>query len=160
MIFESLFECTYPVATEPVEFKTHPTISEIEATRCGFVRCKDEDSRMDIHTSKSTAAIVMECWTGNILPPYTNIRHKNLNPYDFSLDNLEILVVDDPQRIANEKAFLENTVSQMLLREEIFGDKRDMEDYFKQLGIPQRFIKAWSRKSKQYNSKQFENDFI
>lgn len=160
MVFESLFQCTYPVPTEPVVFKTHPEIPEIEASRCGFVRCKDEDSRIDYHTKKSISAIVMECWTGSVLPPYTNIRHKNLNPYDFSLDNLEILVVDDPQRIANEKAFLDNTVNQMLLREEMFGEYRDMEDYFKQLGISQRYIKAWARKSKQYKMKQFENALL
>ena len=148
MVFESLFQCTYPVPNEPVIFKTHPTIPQIEASKCGFVRCKNEDHRLDALTSKSTAAIVMECWTGQVLPPYTNVRHKNLNPYDFSLDNLEILVVDDPERIANEKRFFENTVEQMLLREEMFGEKRDMLDYFKQLGIPQRFIKGWMKHSK------------
>ncbi len=102
----------------------------------------------------------MECWTGQVLPPYTNVRHKNLNPYDFHLDNLEILVVDDPDRIANEKIFLENTVDQMLLREEMFGEYRDMESYFRQLGVPQKFIKAWMKKSKQYKSKQFENALL
>ena len=102
----------------------------------------------------------MECWTGKVLPPYTNVRHKNLNPYDFHLDNLEILVVDDPQRIVNEKIFFENTVDQMLLREEMFGEYRDMEDYFKQLGIPQKFIKSWMKRSKQYKLKQFENALL
>jgi len=160
LIFESLFQCTYPVRTEPIEFRTHPTIPEIEATRCGFVRCKNEDSRMDVYTSKTTGAIVMECWTGQVLPPYTNVRHKNLNPYDFHLDNLEILVVDDPDRIEKEKIFFENTVNQMLLREEMFGEYRDMEAYFRQLGIPQKFIKGWLKKSTRSKSKQFENALL
>ena len=160
MVFESLFQCTYPVPTEPVEFKTHPTIPEIEASRCGFVRCKVEDTPVRVYSAKTIGAIVMECWTGEILKPFTNVRHKNLNPYDFHLDNLEILVVDDPERIVKEKVFFDNTVAQMLIREEMFGDYRDMEAYFIQLGIPHKFIKGWLKKSTHHKSKQFENHYI
>ena len=73
-----------------------------------------------------------------------------MNPYDLRIENLEILVVDDPQRIENEKRFFKNTVNQMLIREQMFGEYRDMEEYFKQLGIPAKFINGWKRtKAKQ-----------
>jgi hypothetical protein len=76
------------------------------------------------------------------------------------LDNLEILVVDDPERIAKEKVFFDNTEAHMLIREEMCGDYRDMEAYFIQLGIPHKFIKGWLKKSTHHKSKQFENHYI
>ena len=160
MIFESLFQCTYPVATYPVEFKTHPAIPELEASRCGVVRCKDEEGLVQNYTKKSTAHIVFETWSGEELKPFTNIRYKNLNPYDTSYDNLEILVLHCPIRIANEKKFTENTVEQMLLREEMFGHKRDMVDYFTKLGIAQRYIKAWQKVSPKYKMKQSKKELV
>ena len=160
MVFESLFQCTYPVATYPVEFKTHPTIPELEASYCGVVRCKNDDDRIDYYTKKSTAHIVFECWSGEELRPFTNLRFKNLNPYDTSYENIEILVLHCPIRIANEKKFTENTIKQMLIREEIFGHKRDMVEYFKQLGIPQRYIKQWEKVSPQCKSKQYQNELV
>ena len=160
MVFESLFQCTYPVATYPVEFRTHPTIPELEASYCGVVRCKHEDGLVHNYTSKSAAHIVFECWTGEELKPFTNMRFKNLNSYDTSYENLEILVLHCPIRIANEKKFLENTVDQMLIREELFGHKRDMVDYFTQLGIAQRYIKAWQKVSPQHKAKQFKNEMV
>jgi hypothetical protein len=158
LVFESLFQCTYPVATYPVEFKTHPTIPELEASYCGVVRCKNDDDKVDYYSHKSTAHIVFECWSGSELLPYTNLRYKNLNVYDTSYENLEILVLHCPDRIAKEKKFMENTVDQMLIREELFGHKRDMEDYFKELGIAQRYIKAWQKVSPQHKSKQFKGE--
>ena len=160
MVFESLFQCTYPVPTYPVEFKTHPTIPELEASYCGVVRCKGDDDLVHNYTKKGTAHIVLECWSGQELKPFTNIRFKNLNPYDTSYENIEILVLHCPERIANEKKFLENTVEQMLIREELFGHKRDMEQYFTQLGIAQRYIKAWQKVSPQYKSKQFKSEMV
>ena len=160
MVFESLFQCTYPVATYPVEFKTHPTIPELEASYCGVVRCKNDDDKVDYYSHKSTAHIVFECWSGEELKPYTNLRFKNLNIYDTSYENLQILDLHCPIRIANEKKFLENTVQQMLIREEIFGHKRDMVEYFTQLGIAHRYIKAWQKVSPQHKLKQTESALL
>jgi len=160
LVFESLFHCTYPVATYPVEFRNHPTIPELEASYCGVVRCKIDDGLVHNYTSKSTAHIVFECWTGEELKPFTNMRFKNLNPYDTSYENLEVLVLHCPIRIAKEKNFTENTVKQMLIREELFGHKRDMEEYFKQLGIAQRYIKAWQHASLNNKSKQYKNEMV
>jgi len=153
LVYRSLFECTYPVHEGTPVFKTHPTIPELEASRCGYVRTVDSEHRIDAYSTKSLAAIVYECWSQSVLKPFTNIRYKNLNPYDLSYDNLEILVVDDPERIEKEKRFMENTVDQMLLREQMFGEYRDMEDYFKQLGIPTKYINMWKKKSPSYNPK-------
>ena len=160
MIFESIFHCTYPVATYPVEFKTHPTIPELEASYCGVVRCKVDDVPVYNYTKKGTAHIVFECWTGKELLPYTNLRYKNLNIYDTSFENIEILNLHCPIRIEKEKEFTVNTVKQMLIREEIFGHKRNMVDYFTQLGIPQRYIRAWQNASPQYKSKQFKSEMV
>ena len=160
MVFESLFHCVYPVANYPVEFKPHPTIPELEASYCGVVRCKDEEGLVHNYTHKSTAHIVFECWTGQELAPYTNLRFKNLNIYDTSFENIEILDLHCPIRIAKEKKFTENTVNQMLLREKLFGHKRDMEEYFTQLGVPQRYIKAWMKESLKDKVKQTETNFI
>ena len=160
MVFESLFHCVYPVANYPVEFKDHPSIPEIEASYCGVVKCKDEEGLVHNYTKKSTAHLVFETWSGQELKPFTNIRYKNLNPYDTSYDNLEILVLHCPIRIANEKKFTENTVEQMLLREKLFGHKRNMEEYFTQLGVPQRYIKAWQKVSQQPKLKQTENTLL
>ena len=160
MVFESIFHCTYPVATYPVEFRNHPTIPELEASYCGVVRCKVDDMPVYNYTKKGTAHIVFECWTGKELRPYTNLRFKNLNPYDTSYENIEILDLHCPVRIAKEKKFLENTVEQMLIREEIFGHRRDMTQYFIQLGIAQRYINAWQRVSPQHKSKQFKSEMV
>jgi hypothetical protein len=160
LIYESLFQCTYPVHSEPVVFKSHPTIPQIEASKCGVVRCKSEEDRIDYYSKKGIPHLVWECWTGEELKPFTNIRYKNLNFYDTSFENLEILVVDDKGRQDKERQFLINTVDQMLLREEIFGDRRDMVDYFTELGVPQRFIKAWQKVSPQHKAKLFEKALI
>jgi len=160
LVFESLFHCVYPVATYPVEFKNHPTVPELEASYCGVVRCKVEDGLVHNYTKKGTAHIVFECWTGVELAPYTNLRFKNLNPYDTSYENIEILDLHCPVRIAKEKEFTVNTVNQMLLREKLFGHKRDMVEYFTQLGIPQRYIKQWQNASPQHKSKLFEKALI
>lgn len=160
MIFESIFHCIYPVATEAVEFKTHPTIPELEASYCGVVRCKVDDVPVYNYTKKSTAHIVFECWTGVELAPYTNLRFKNLNPYDTSYENIEVLVLHCPERIANEKKFTENTVEQMLLREKLFGHKRDMVQYFIRLGIAQRYINAWQNASVKDKVKQTETNLV
>ena len=160
MVFESLFHCVYPVATYPVEFRNHPTIPELEASYCGVVRCKVDDAPVSNYTKKSTAHIVFECWTGEELKPYTNMRFKNLNIYDTSFENLEILDLHCVVRIAKEKEFTVNTVNQMLLREKLFGHKRDMEQYFKELGIPQRYIKAWQNARVKDKVKQTETNFI
>ena len=160
MVFESLFHCVYPVANYPVEFRNHPTIPELEASYCGVVRCKVDDVPVYNYTKKGIAHIVFECWTGVELAPYTNIRFKNLNPYDTSYENIEILDLHCPIRIAKEKKFTENTVSQMLLREKLFGHKRDMVEYFTQLGIPQRYIKAWQNASLKNKVKQNETNLV
>ncbi len=145
MVFESLFHCVYVVHDYPVEFKRHPTIPEIEASRCGVVKCVNEDDRIEYFTKKATPHLVYETWTGTELLPYTNLRYRNMNPHDTSFDNLEILRVDDVERQEKEKAFLNNTVNQMLLREKQFGGKRDMIEYFTELGVPQRFLKAYQK---------------
>ena len=160
MVFESLFQCTYPVATYPVVFKNHPTIPEIEASRCGVVRCKDDEDKVGNYSHKSVGHLVWECWSGEELKPFTNIRFKNMNPYDLSYDNLEILVLHCPIRIAKEKKFMENTVKQMLIREELFGHKRDMTQYFTELGMQSRYINAWQKVSPQYRAKQFKKDLV
>jgi len=154
VVYESLFHCVYPVSTEPVQFKTHPTIPEIEASRCGVVRCKSEDDMVDHFTKKSSQHLVWECWTEEELPAYTNIRFLNMNPYDTSFDNLEIMCVDDPARQERERKFIDNTVEQMLIREKFYGDGRDMVKYFKDLGLTKRYIKAWQKVSPNYNVKQ------
>ena len=153
MVFESLFQCTYPVPSEPVVFKTHPTIPQIEASKCGFVRCKVEDGRLDSYSTKGIPHLVYECWSGEVLPLYTTIRYKNLNPYDLRFENLKIYN-GNPLRSPDEKAFYENTITQMLLREEMLGEHRDMLEYFKQIGMPQKYITGWSKRSKNYNPKQ------
>ena len=80
-----------------------------------------------------------------------------MNPHDLHVDNLEILVVDDPERIEKERVFIANTVDQMLLREQIFGEYRDMMEYFKQLEIPTKYINAWKKQSPKYNLKQIKH---
>ena len=160
MVFESIFHCVYPVVNYPIEFKTHPTIPEIEASRCGVIRCKDDEQKVDNYSHKSVAHIVFECWSGEELAPFTNIRFKNMNQYDASYENLELLVLHCPIRIAKEKEFTINTVNQMLIREEIFGHKRNMLEYFNQLNIPQRYIRQWEKVSPQYRAKQTENALL
>lgn len=151
MVFESLFHCVYPVSTAPVEFKTHPTIPQIEASYCGVVRCINEDDRLDTYTKKGVAHLVWECWTQIELLPYTNLRFKNMNFYDTSFENLEILRIEDKDRQEKERRFIDNTVKEMLLREKAFGHYRNMHEYFKEIGVSQRYIKAWEKVSVKQN---------
>lgn len=160
MVFESIFHCTYPVSSGHIIFKTHPTLPELEASRCDVVRCKDDEQKVDNYSHKSVAHIVFECWSGEELKPFTNIRFKNMNQYDASYDNLEILILHCPIRIAKEKKFMQNTVNQMLIREELFGHKRDMTQYFNELGIHQKYIRQWEKVSPQCRAKQYNNAMV
>jgi NifB/MoaA-like Fe-S oxidoreductase len=68
-----------------------------------------------------------------------------MNIYDTSFENLEILRIEDKDRQEKERRFIDNTVKEMLLREKAFGHYRDMPEYFKEIGVPQRYIKAWEK---------------
>ena len=83
-----------------------------------------------------------------------------MNQYDASYDNLEILILHCPIRIAKEKKFMQNTVNQMLIREELFGHKRDMTQYFNELGIHQKYIRQWEKVSPQCRAKQYNNAMV
>ena len=55
---------------------------------------------------------------------------------------------------------MQNTVNQMLIREELFGHKRDMTQYFNELGIHQKYIRQWEKVSPQCRAKQYNNAMV
>lgn len=153
-IYRHLFECDYPVINEPLEFRQHPAWP-IKASNYGSLEPLDpdqEDAFVDpIRYGRTKACLIYECWTGQGMPQRTQIKHVNLNPYDFRPDNLQPVKVKDEPRILKEKEFMLATVEQMLIREEdyayLFGDASRA---WKMLGIPKHYISAWQEVSNIY----------
>lgn len=153
-IYQSLFECSYPSIEEDIVFKTHPSLP-YEVNNYGYIRHLDPDNESWIyHLPKSKTVLIYETWYGLELSDRVVIKFRNNNPYDFRPKNLEIILVRDTQRILKEREFTKNTVDQMLLRELMFGDHRDMEEYFVSLGFPNSYINKWKKISPWYKAKQ------
>jgi hypothetical protein len=158
--FEHIFQCGLPPQPTELEWRKHPT-DPIEVSNCGAIRVLgDEEYEIIMYkevafTGKRKMRLVYEAWNNVILPQYCRIYNKNLNPYDVRPDNIGVMGTGqyDPEVLAStlrDKKFRDATVAEMFRREEIFGHKYDMLNYFTLLEIPYLCMKIWKQKSKWY----------
>lgn len=137
----NLFECDYP-KLENIVWASHP-VTGVKYNNYGHIENDDDfDARRD------QLLYVYEAFHKVELKPFTHIGMLNMNPYDTRIENLFIKDHTDSRRQSEEKKFVSRTVRVM---EEKAREIRDIygspEEYFRILGIPNRFIKAYTKKA-------------
>lgn len=169
--FSHLFECILPPLSEEVLWKAHPTL-KIEVNNMGLIReVMDNGGYREFQELYGLKRVhnpgklryIYEAFNNVILEEGVRIIPKNLNPYDQRIENILILDHNSTQeekkaRAEAEKHFKNLTLEEMLKREEMIGDRFDVLNYFKNLGIPDPYIKRWKNKSPKYSKHKDKKD--
>lgn len=139
-IANNLFECDYP-KLEEVRWATHP-VTGVRYNNYGHIENDDDfDARRD------QLLYVYEAFTGKVLKPFTHIGLLNMNPYDTRIENLFVKDHTNSKRQSDEKKFIQRTVKVMERKADEIKDVYEPVEYFRLLGIPERFIKAYTKKA-------------
>ncbi len=139
-------------------WKKHPDYN-VEVSNYGHFRNIGTDTDFINNTKRTVAALVYEAFNEVKLKPYTNVVPKNMNPYDMRVCNLDIVKAGDMARIKQDRAFVNETVNQMILKEPFISQFYEPEAYFVLLGMPLRMIKNW-KKVKHPKPRKLKNKFV
>lgn len=142
---KTLFECEVPRSGGDMEFRRHPNLA-LETTKNGGLRFLDEDSGVEFDPKLSMAKLVWECWSGELLPRWSGLIHKNQNPWDSRYENLSRVSHKNTDYAWEKKKFFEATVNEMVERSKKFRNKNDAEKYFLLLGLKKDYLNAWKQR--------------
>ena len=141
--YTHLFECEYPQIDELI-WKKHPDYEVEVSNYCHFRNIgKENDFRN--YTLRSIPGLAYEVFNDVKLPAYSGVVPSNRNPYDLRVSNLIIRDYKDKERVARDKAFVKETVAQMISKEPFISQFQDPIEYFTVLGIPTNIMKAWKK---------------